>query len=439
VDIPNVTANSSVEDVYDASHIIDKLKSHLKDYDMLTCFKNTVNAKLDPKTNETEENVTTNVDIFEEYSRLTFQQVAVSVQWYMEWINDESHEDGKYVGQDMDFSAKFFYNQMDAELSIAIKGDIKDEGIPESVRESGPIVFKALVSRMMSTNEIALKLMKRNFDADRMKLSEFDGNVEEFAKKYTTLIKALRKCETRDASGNLMGQQHIPGDLSEKILEALKGTGNESFDDIFKFQLSQGMGAAALGKSNTFAKPEEILVQARKLYVQFNLTHNWVEEGGGENNPGGFKAMAGSTSKCFGCGRVGCRQSDRNCPRNGKDPNSEGENAKEEFLAAKKKKGKGTKNKWPKKPSKGEPNKQKIDGVWHYYHFNSSKWIECEDQDRDESSLKAEKPADDTPGGLPAALAAMTTGKDPQQVKIQTELYYERMKELEAQFSNNLA
>ena len=99
---------------------------------------------------------------------------------------------------------------------------------------------------------------------------------------------------TRDASGNLMGKQHIPGDLSEKILEALKGTGNESFDDIFKFQLSQGMGAAALGKSNTFAKPEEILAQARKLYMQFNLTHNWVEEGGGEDNSGGFKAMASS-------------------------------------------------------------------------------------------------------------------------------------------------
>ncbi|CAJ1952567.1 unnamed protein product [Cylindrotheca closterium] len=123
-----------------------------------------------------------------------------------------------------------------------------------------------------------------------------------------------------------------------------------------------------------YGTPETILIQARK--------------------PG---------SKCFGCGRDSCRQSNATCPRHNLEANSEGKKAKAAFDAAKAakkaskesgKKGdqvsKGSekgdktnktgKSKWPPAPKGDDPKEQEINGTLHFYHFKDKKWYKCKKQ-----------------------------------------------------------
>ncbi|KAL3943678.1 MAG: hypothetical protein SGBAC_002259 [Bacillariaceae sp.] len=301
--------HTSFDDVYKSTRIIEQIKTPLKNYDM-DC------------SNEL-------LDLFEDYGQIPDSQVMDNVEYMMTWVHDErvpavydssgnvstpAIPGAPWVLMDMLWSAKFLKNQMSSALYKATKDDLKDKGIDKKHHDLGPVLFKGLVDRMMNSNYSALELLKRELTRDNLSLDQFDGDIEEMAKKLTTIIKRLRKCEIRDKSGNIQGIQHVPSNLSKSLLLVLKHTGHESFDEIME------------------------------AYVSFKIAHEWDETPGGNKNPSAFITGGNNTqAQCFGCEKIGCCQTERTCSRFGKSATPAGAQAKADFAAAKLKRKEGKK------------------------------------------------------------------------------------------------
>ena len=459
LDLVAVTDRTSIDEVYDATQILSQIRSHFKQVDMLTTF--TIVIPIKNAAGDILGQIPTDTfDLFEQHGRVSYEQIRDSIDFYMKWVFQVPTTPGSgrlWVETDLTWSAQFLFNQMSPELSVAIKDDLKDKGVPEDYFEAGPIVLKALIDRMLSSNYNALKLLKEDLDRSKVSLDHFDGDIEDFAKKYTTIIQRLKQCESRDASGALIGVEHVPSNLSETILLALLTTGHTQFDLIMNSKYAKSKGDAALGVATPFDPPEQLLSEARRLFVSFRQAGDWDALQRDKQNPSGFAAGTHNQGQCFGCGRVGCRQTERTCPRFGKTALPAGIQAKDAFFEAKKKRKEGHsqkhggdgKKKWPPKPNKSDPKRTKILGTWHYYHFKSKKWLRCDDQSDagnqksiDDAKAKAisnpvaEQQADVAQAHeLPAGLAALIKGKEEtQEVRLHRQLYLEGQKKLAEQF-----
>ena len=466
-----VTDQTSIDDVYDATQILDEVKKHFMNYDMLTPFEIVVPTETLGVQDGGIESET--FDLFQDHALITYEQIEVSVKYLMKWIwsartpataNAPAIEGREWVETDLTWSGDFLFNQMSKELQVAIKDDLKDKHIDERYINVGPIVLKALCDRMLSSNYNALQLLQGELKRENITLDHFDGDIEKFCKRMTVLIKRLSKCEARDVTGTLIGPQYVPSDLSESFLLVLMKTGHREFDLVFQLQYAQGKEKGTTGVAQPFEPPLEILTKARQLFVSYRKSGDWGVIPGDNQNPSGFTAGTKITGKCFGCGREGCRQDQRTCPRFGKTPLPEGDKAKEAFQAARKQKRDDKKNnggqgkkKWPAKPGDSDPRRQKINGAWHYYHFKSKKWLRCDDQtdagnQKAIADAKAKKAAKSGPPAtratlanaqgdpiLPAALATLVQGKEEnQEVRLQTDLFVRKQKALEEEFQRAL-
>lgn len=470
--------HTSLDDVYDSTQIIEQIKTHLKNYDMLTTF-HIFDVSRDTKGIIQSTPPTTFKDLFEDYGQITDSQITDNVEYMMTWVHEErvpavydssgnvstpAVPGAPWVLSDMVWSGKYLKNQMSSDLSKAIKDDLKDKGVDEKYHDLGPVLFKGFVDRMMNSNYSALELLKAELNRDNLSLDLFDGNIEEMAKKLTTIIERLQKCEIRNQSGQIQGLQHVPSNLSESLLLVLKTTGHESFDEIMKGKYAKGKENASKGLKDPFEPPITILADARKLYVSFKIAHEWDDAPGGNKNPSAFIAGGGTQTKsqCFGCGKVGCRQTERTCSRFGKSATPAGVQAKAAFDAEKQKrkegkKGKGNgggggKNKWPPAPGKNDPKRKKLESGWHYWHYKTKKWLTAADQ-TDEGNQKvieaakakkdsnSNKSKDAEPvNGLPAGLAAMVAGKEEtSEVRLKREVYLQGLKKLEENFKVGLS
>lgn len=443
---------SSVEDIYDFTHVVSTIERHLGEYDLTSTFQVPVpimDTTTNPPTMTGDIEPNGSKNLFEEHASLSFDQIVNGLTWFENWVYDPKIN--QWVASDLEWSGTYLLNQMDDELREAIFDDIAAAKIPKGLKKAGPIIFKALVTRMLNTNEVTVRQYETYLQRDQVSLEKFDGNVEEFSKKYTAVITALRKCEVKDANGRIPSL--IPPGLSETLLTILCSTENSLFNTTMNIQLAQCTTDQAQGVPNAFPTPEKVLSGARQLYVQYIQSGKWGDSSGSRHGPSAFSAGGktkgkGTVGKCFGCGRDGCRHSNQSCPRHGKDANSEGKNAKQAFNEARKAKAEKAKekgnSKWPPKPAKGQPNKAQIDGKWYWYHFKSKRWIPSK-KDKNPSDKKEEKIADPDvkkngkPGGLPSALASLAEGKDPKQIALQTDLYNQRIKEAQEMFASNLS
>ena len=458
-----VSDQTSLDEVYDKTQVLNQVKQVFKYHDMLTPFTIQVPVKDATTGAILGQAPTGEIDMFEGHSKVTYEQVVDSNEFLLTWIYDETVNTRKWVLSDLIWGGEFLFNQMSPALMAAIKDDIKDKGVPEKHAETGTVVLKALIDRMLNSNYNALSLLRAGLERGKVSLDLFDGDIEEFAKKYVTVIERLKKCEERDAAGNLIGKEHVPRDLTETLFLELIKTGHTQFDLIFNTQYAECKRLSSKGTANPYPTPESVLQEARQLFVDFRRHGDWDKLPGDNRNPSGFNAAAKTgkpQGQCFGCGRVGCRKTDKNCPRFGKEPSAEGAKAKVAFDEAKKKKqgdkkkaGGDTKKKWPAKPGKSDPKRQKIDGSWHYYHFKSKKWLKCDDQTDagnqkaiEDSKAKANEQkqvqtaSTDTPAGtLPAGLASLIAGRETtQSIRLKTELYNAAVKKAEAEFKNGL-
>lgn len=446
---------STLEDIYDFTHVVSTIERHLNEYDLTATFQVPVPVidSSNKMTGDLEPNKTKN--LFEDHASITFDQIVDGLTWYQNWVYDPAVN--QWVASDLEWSGKYLLNQMDEELREAIYDDIEAAKVPKGLQKAGPIVFKALVTRMLNTNEVTVRQYETYLQRDQVNLEQFDGNIEEFAKKYSAVISALRKCEIKDINGRTPSL--IPPGLSETFLTVLISSENSLFNTAMNINLAKYSSEQAKGIKNAFPPPETILSEARQLYLQYVQSGKWERpasnQGASAFNAAGHQKGKGKSNgkgRCFGCGREGCRQTNKSCPRHGKDPTPEGIKAKQAFNDSKKKGGKNggkdedkKRKKWPPAPSKGESNKTQIDGEWYWFHFKSKRWIlsdkdkiPTEEQKRASGAdSKGGKNGANSQGGLPAALANLAKGKDQKQIELQTDLYNQRIKEAADLFAAN--
>ena len=464
VEIPDISDHSSVEDMYDNTLIVEKIRKHLEQKNLETCFY-CVNPVLDAGGNTTGAIQSgTPIYLLTDHAKSTYQQIVKSLQWQAEWVaNDTNHQ---WVKSDMRWSGEFLFNQMPHELEEKIQDDIVDNNVPYEFQRAGPIVFKALINRMLSSNYSAISLLRTHLQRDRINLEDYNGNIEDFCRKLNVVIAALRKSEIKDPLGNVVNPL-VPQDLSESLLLTLKNAGHTDFDLVFQHQYSDCRTRGALGEVNPFPQPEEILRKARRLYVNYVTSGDWIKNQDRPRNPAGYNAQSKNkkTSKCFGCGRQGCRRTETTCPRFNKEPNGAGILAKQEFDAAKKARAEARKEKdkkkeqesseskttkWPDPPASRNEPATKIDGLWHWYHFKSKKWIKCKDQENPNQKSANVTFSEDTRRSngfngsisettkLPPELANLAQGKDPAQVALQAKIYFSKIQNAAKEFGMNL-
>ena len=279
-----VTDQTSIDDVYDATQILEDVRRHFRNFDMLTPFtileptlvpdpsdplKQIENGQIEPE----------KLDLFQDYARISYDQIEVSVKYLMRWIwsarvpatsTGTSTSSAvliaipgrEWVETDLTWSGDFLFNQMSKELQVAIKDDLKDKNLDERYVHVGPIVLKALCDRMLSSNYNALQLLQGELKRENISLDHFDGDIKKFCKRMTVLIERLSKCETRGLSGMLIGPQYVPSDLAESLLLVLKNIEHKEFDLVFQLLYAKGKEKGMTGVAQPFDPPLDILTKA---------------------------------------------------------------------------------------------------------------------------------------------------------------------------------
>ena len=84
-----VTDQTSIDDVYDATQVLDDVRKHFKNYDMLTPFEIILPTETpDPHGNMVQDGgiKPAKFDLFQDHALLTYEQIETSVKYLMKWI-----------------------------------------------------------------------------------------------------------------------------------------------------------------------------------------------------------------------------------------------------------------------------------------------------------------------------------------------------------------
>ncbi|CAJ1955930.1 unnamed protein product [Cylindrotheca closterium] len=408
-DIPYAKTASEVHDVIKVENHITE---HLTKFGIDWFFVNTV-FPIKNRNGEFEQSKLENraANLLSGYATLTLEEVFDSVVYLYGYGYDESQGENSWMPTDLQWSGTYLKNQCTSDMIDRIEEDLKSAGISKDFWGWGPLIYKVLMDRISASSYHALKALRDSLeegDGINLYSKVYDGNIRKFCTEIESTILMLRKNEKHNAKGEIVGERHMPKGLSERLLRVFSNTGNGDFDDLFQGELKLGNQRCLLENVEgeaAYGTPETILIQARKFYDRLNLLNQWETEG---TRAAAFTAdisppKGKSGSKCFGCGRDSCRQSNATCPRHNLEANPEGKKAKAAFDAAKAakkaskesgKKGdqvsKGSekgdktnktgKSKWPPAPKGDDPKEQEINGTLHFYHFKDKKWYKCRKQ-----------------------------------------------------------
>ena len=457
------SSQDTIDGTYDTQLLVDNYREYLGRFQMDTLFKYVVTPKKDVFGLTQQDCEPKSANLFEDFARVEMEAIIESCNWWVQWMYDENLGENKWIPDDLSWSADLLKSKMSPEMLALIKDDLKSLYGISIEHQGGPVVFKALMDRLMSSNQTTIRNIQETLQGKNLKLEEYNGDIPKFCNRIEAAVKRLRNCEKVDANGNKL-QNLVPDSLAEDLHFEFQKTGVAKFDTAFHLLESQATVTGMLQQKGRpdYGCPLVVLKYAKDLYRTYSISGVWTEK---IANPSAFIAT-GDQGRCFGCGKVGCRKDSKVCPRNGKSPTPEGIAAKKEFWAAKNKgkdkkpdEGKGSGGtKWPERPKKGEANRKKIDGKWYYFMFKTNRWEVCDSQDDAENQAQISanlasnvEPSPDgntsngSDGNAPgesangffanaALMSCVPKGTDPQLLQLQLDIFAEKEKEAKAAF-----
>lgn len=461
------SSQETIEHTYDTQVMLEGLEAYLALFDMKTTFKHVVKPKKNYFGNTVQEVDGKSRDLFVDYNHISMSEVVASCNWWTEWVYNKRDSENLWIPQDLTWSADLLKAKMSDEMFSRVKDDLRSLHGLNINEVGGPVILKAILERLMSSNLPTIRALQASLSADKLSLEECNNDLLTFCNRTEAAVRRLQSAGTVDKYGNVL-QSYVPENLSDSLYKVLQTTGVEAFDKAFASEEEritvQGMMHAST--TITYPSPLKVIEQAKNLYRHLSIAGKWVEQ---PANPTAFPAvnLENFDGTCFGCGRKGCRKDSSKCPQFGKDPTDAGKAAKKAFWdSKKKKKSDGTTGttgnvSFPARPTGTDPKEVKLQGKWYFYKFNESKWKLCSDQSdaahsngSNDSSQQSANLATETgspngtgptsnaaePGGFLAALTSfIPEGADPNQVALQQEYFLQQVKSASDQFKSKMA
>jgi len=88
-------------------------------------------------------------------------------------------------------------------MELRVLEDLRTAGIPDERLKFGPLVFKALMARLLSNDYSSTKALQANLEKLDLYSDEFKGDVRKFTETVKSSFEILSQREKRDANGRL--------------------------------------------------------------------------------------------------------------------------------------------------------------------------------------------------------------------------------------------
>ena len=273
LNIPERRSAETGADVLDISRFAEKLTTHLEYWNLEYFFKNVAFPEKDSNGNFTgvlgkNKSRVETVNLFVNWGAVSLQEVVDSAEFSFQYGYNPTYQLNEWMATDLAWSGTFLLNQMTEELERKITETLEKEGVPEAQRKYGPVLFKALMDRLLSNDHIACKHLSKSLVNLNLYDPPFKGNVAVFVNTLLPTIKALRERATFNAQKNGVYHPYVPEELERQLLTILRSTGDEGFDSSFADEYIQKHQAYTRG-GNPFTcrgKAEDILERAKESY-----------------------------------------------------------------------------------------------------------------------------------------------------------------------------
>jgi hypothetical protein len=361
-----------LDDTYNLSSAIDKMKENHIKFDLHDVFKVVMVDPEDPYNK-----VLKTVDLYTDYGSIEVSDVAASNRFYSTMLRDPNGA----ISENLKVTLEYLVNNTDENLVLKINETYLSHPVEE---RGGPLFFKLLMDLLQNNSAEAAEYLVNV--VKNLKISNFDG---ENVLKVVSLIRGAVKRLTnlKDARG----QSALPTDLADHLLDVFQTSSVEDFNSLFKHFRLQSKIATFRAKSGSSSTPtiDEILQFAENQYHLMKSTGKWTGVDAKTNETFFIAALQAATSTgtkftiCFNCGGS---HSFKNCPK----PADKTRIRANQKLFKERKKGAGpspTKSNDSKKgggktgkfapPTETEKKNQSrrlIDGKLYYYHYKSKRW-----------------------------------------------------------------
>jgi hypothetical protein len=373
-----------LDDTYNLSSAIDKMKENHIKYDMDDVFNIVIPDPSNPY------KVLKIVDLYTDYGSIEVSDVATSNRFYSTMLRDPHGS----LSENLKTTFEYLLNNTDDNLVLKINETYLSYPVKE---RGGPLFFKLLMDLLQNNSAEAADYLVNV--VKNLKISNFDG---ENVLKVVSLIRGAVKRLTnlKDARG----QSALPTDLADHLLDVFQTSLVDDFNSLFKHFCLQSKIATFRLKSGGSSGPtiDEILQFAENQYHLMKSTGKWTGVDAKSNETFFLAALQAAASNgtkftvCFNCGGA---HSFKSCP---KPTNKSRIKANQKLFKERKKSGSGSSS-----PKSNDPNKNTgskdgkfapptetekknqsrrvIDGKLHYYHYKSKHWNLVKDNPKQSS------------------------------------------------------
>jgi hypothetical protein len=358
-----------LDDTYNLSSAIDKMKENHIKFDLHDVFKVVMVDPEDPY------KILKTVDLYTDYGSIEVSDVAASNRFYSTMLRDPNGA----ISENLKVTLEYLVNNTDENLVLKINETYLSHPVEE---RGGPLFFKLLMDLLQNNSAEAAEYLVNV--VKNLKILSFDG---ENVLKVVSLIRGAVKRLTnlKDARG----QSALPTDLADHLLDVFQTSSVEDFNSLFKHFRLQSKIATFRAKSGSSGTPtiDEILQFAENQYHLMKSTGKWTGVDAKSNETFFVAALQAATATgtkftiCFNCGGA---HSFKSCPQPAnkariranqkifKDKKKAGSPNKSND--SKKKGGKEGKFAPPTEEEKKNQSRRMIDGKLFYYHYKSKRW-----------------------------------------------------------------
>ena len=379
-----------LDDLCNLSTLVSKTKAAHVMYDMDDVFK--IVFPVSEGSRKLQK--TKPVDLYTNYEQVTAEEVALSNEWYREWVDDDCQRENLLLT----------YKQLENSMTPKLfdKFFEKYEAYPER-QKGGPLLFIIMMEELVTNSEQATTYLKKMVTT--LKIRDFQG---ENVSRVASLIRGVHK--------HLKFIGKVPEDFPSVLIKIFQTSSVPTFNRTFEHMEERVRYEKSVDRKAEYPEIEAILKQAELRYKELLQSDEW--SGLNAKSKGSvFKGEATPKKPhkliCWNCGKEGhittrcpepknaeriaanrAKTGTNNQGRRGNNRSNGGGSANTATTSSN-----NQTNKYrPPEPAKN--NKREIDGRHMYYSHKLKRWI-----------LDRTHPSNKEKLGLAANAASTTTTK----------------------------